>query len=248
MDNNPKQTGDGMIKNPIMTTRELANYIKLNEKTIIRMAQNGKIPGVKVGSQWRFHLAAIDRYLQNDLIESPNDDLDLIIRTKEDVLPLSRLADLKFIEINSPAKTSEQVLIELCKIAYAGGLTSKDNNLLKELKQRERMLSTAVGNAVALPHPRHPSPQLFKEPKIIILRSKTGVDFDAFDKKLVNLFFMPCSSNEFVHIRLLAKISKLLHISGVTKQIINAETKEQIMRLLLEFDRKYLFPGKEPQV
>ncbi|PIQ90302.1 MAG: MerR family transcriptional regulator, partial [Candidatus Omnitrophica bacterium CG11_big_fil_rev_8_21_14_0_20_41_12] len=41
------------MKNPIMTTRELANYIKLNEKTIIRMAQNGKIPGVKVGSQWR---------------------------------------------------------------------------------------------------------------------------------------------------------------------------------------------------
>jgi len=247
MDSNYKEAGGEMVKNPIMTTRELAHYIKLNEKTVIRMAQSGKIPGVKIGNQWRFHLAAIDKYIQTDLIESSNGDLDLIIGTKEDAIPLSRLTGLKFIEINSPAKTSEQVLIELCKIAYAGGLTSKNNSLLKELKQRERMLSTAVGNGVAFPHPRHPSPQLFKDPKIIILRSKRGIDFNAPDKKSVSLFFMPCASIEFVHIRLLAKISKLLHVSGIVDQIMSANTKEQIMRLLLEFDRKHLFPGKEPQ-
>ncbi len=231
-----------MVKNPIMTTRELANYIKLNEKTVIRMAQNGKMPGVKIGNQWRFHLTTIDRYLQTDLIESSNGDLDLIIETKKDAIPLSRLTDSKFIKINSPVKTSEQVLIELCKIAYAGGLTSKYDNLLKELKQREQMLTTAVGNRVALPHPRHPSEQLFKEPKIIILHSKKGINFNAPDKKLASVFFMPCASTEFVHIRLLAKISKLLHDTNIVEQIINAKTKEQIMRLLLEFDKKHLFP------
>jgi len=231
-----------------MTTRELANYIKLNEKTVIRMAQNGKLPGVKIGNQWRFHLAAIDRYLQADLMESPSSDLDLIIGTKEGIIPLSRLTGPKFISVNSSAKIPEQALIELCKMAYEGGLTSKGSNLLKELKQRERMLSTAVGGGVAFPHPRHPSPELFKEPKVVILRLKSGVNFDAPDGKPINIFFMPCAANEFVHVRLLAKISKLLHVPGVVDKIINAKTKDQIMRLLLEFDRKYLFISKKTRI
>ena len=53
-----------MLNSKVMTTKELAEYIKLNEKTIIKMAQNGELPGKKVGNQWRFHLMAIDNYLQ----------------------------------------------------------------------------------------------------------------------------------------------------------------------------------------
>ena len=44
-------------------SKELAEYLKLNEKTIIKMAQNKDLSGVKVGNQWRFHRAAIDAYL-----------------------------------------------------------------------------------------------------------------------------------------------------------------------------------------
>jgi len=233
-----------MVTNPIMTTRELAAYIKLNEKTVIRMAQNGKIPGVKVGNQWRFHLAAIDRYLQTDLMESSDNDLDLIIRTKEDAVPLSRLTGSKFIELHSSARTLDQVLTHLSKIAYDSELTFNKSILLKELKQREKMLSTAVSGGAAFPHPRHPSPKLFKEPKIIIVRSKTGIDFDAPDKQPVNMFFMPCAPNEFVHIRLLAKISKLLHFFGGVDKFMKVESKDQIIRLILQFDRQYLFSGK----
>ncbi|MBN2542324.1 PTS sugar transporter subunit IIA [bacterium] len=230
-----------MERNPVMTTRELARYIKLNEKTVLRMAQNGQIPGVKIGNQWRFHLASIDRYLQTDLMESSNADLDLIISTKENVIPLSRLTDLPFMELTSPAKTSDDALAELSKIAYDSGLTPSDGKLVKLLKQRERMLSTAVCNGVAFPHPRHPSPELFKESRIIILRSEKGIDFKAPDGKLVRLFFMPCTPNEFDHVRLLAKISRLLHTPGMVDKIMNLETREQVMQLLLEFDREHFF-------
>jgi len=233
-----------MSKNPIMTTRELASYIKLNEKTVIKMAQNGKIPGVKIGNQWRFHLAAIDRYLQTDLMESSDRELDSIIQTREDVIPLSRLTAVEFIKLDSSVSTSEKVLTELCAIAYAGGLISKESVLLKELKQREKMLSTAVGSGIAFPHPRHPSEELFKEPKFIILRTTKGAGFSAPDNKPVRLFFMPCATNEFIHIRLLAKISKLLHVSAMTEEFMNAKTKEDILRLLMEFDRTHLFPGR----
>lgn len=44
----------------IMTLREVANYLKLNEKTAYRLASEGKIPGFKVGGSWRFRSDEIE--------------------------------------------------------------------------------------------------------------------------------------------------------------------------------------------
>ena len=107
------------------------------------------------------------------------------------------------------------------------------------------MLSTAIGSGVALPHPRHPSPKLCRESKIIIARSKTGIDYGAPDKKPVRIFFMICAQNEFTHLRLLAKISRLLHTSEVIDNFMKAKNKDEIIRLLLEFDRTRLSPKSE---
>ena len=47
----------------ILTIREVAEYLKLNEKTTYRLAAEGKIPGFKVGGAWRFRKAEIDRWI-----------------------------------------------------------------------------------------------------------------------------------------------------------------------------------------
>jgi len=76
-----------MINRHIMTTRELAEYIKMNEKTVLKMAQRGELPGVKIGNQWRFHIDSIDEYIQKGVPKLPDNDLDLIIRTAEHIIP-----------------------------------------------------------------------------------------------------------------------------------------------------------------
>ena len=74
-----------------MTTRELADYIKLNEKTILKMAQTGKLPGIKIANQWRFYLSAVDTHLQKSTIKSSNDNFNILTKTiEEDIIPLSR--------------------------------------------------------------------------------------------------------------------------------------------------------------
>jgi len=40
----------------ILTLKEVANYLKLAEKTAYRLAAEGKLPGFKVGGSWRFTL------------------------------------------------------------------------------------------------------------------------------------------------------------------------------------------------
>jgi excisionase family DNA binding protein len=47
----------------IMTTRELADYLKVHEVTICKHASEGRIPGKRVGRIWRFDKEEIDRWI-----------------------------------------------------------------------------------------------------------------------------------------------------------------------------------------
>jgi excisionase family DNA binding protein len=46
-----------------MTIKELADYLKIAEKTAYRFALEKKIPGFKVGGAWRFRKAEIDKWI-----------------------------------------------------------------------------------------------------------------------------------------------------------------------------------------
>ena len=47
----------------IMTTKELAKYLKLHEITICKYATDGKIPALRIGRVWRFDKDAIDKWI-----------------------------------------------------------------------------------------------------------------------------------------------------------------------------------------
>lgn len=47
----------------VMTIGELAAYLKISRSTLYKLAQEGKVPGQKVGRHWRFHRETIDRWL-----------------------------------------------------------------------------------------------------------------------------------------------------------------------------------------
>lgn len=55
-----------MAKSPpdaVMTIVELSRHLRISRSTLYNLAQEGKLPGQKVGRHWRFHMAAIDRWL-----------------------------------------------------------------------------------------------------------------------------------------------------------------------------------------
>lgn len=54
-----------MSDDAILTIKELAKYLKIAEKTAYRFASEGKVPGFKVGSAWRFRKSEIDRWISD---------------------------------------------------------------------------------------------------------------------------------------------------------------------------------------
>jgi excisionase family DNA binding protein len=47
----------------IMTTKEIAKYLKLHEVTICKLSKEGKIPCIRIGGVWRFVKEVVDEWI-----------------------------------------------------------------------------------------------------------------------------------------------------------------------------------------
>jgi excisionase family DNA binding protein len=65
------------VERDIMTVQEVAEYLRLNEMTIYRLARKGEIPALKVGRTWRFKKELINEWFRQAAGKVSNlDDAD----------------------------------------------------------------------------------------------------------------------------------------------------------------------------
>ena len=57
------------LSGDVMTIEELSEYLKIPKSTLYKQVQERKIPGQKIGKQWRFSRAAIDRWMNDPEIK-----------------------------------------------------------------------------------------------------------------------------------------------------------------------------------
>lgn len=48
----------------ILTIKEVAGYLKVNERTVYRLAVSGDIPAFKVGGSWRFRKETLEQWIE----------------------------------------------------------------------------------------------------------------------------------------------------------------------------------------
>lgn len=53
------------MNDDILTIPEVAELLRIAEKTVYTLAQRGEIPAFKVGGQWRFSRGAIQTWIDN---------------------------------------------------------------------------------------------------------------------------------------------------------------------------------------
>jgi excisionase family DNA binding protein len=57
------------MSDEILTIREVADLLKINEKTAYKLASAGRLPGFKVGGSWRFQREEIGNWIKRKLEE-----------------------------------------------------------------------------------------------------------------------------------------------------------------------------------
>jgi excisionase family DNA binding protein len=64
------------VTDEIMTAQEVAQYLRLAEATIYKLAQAGEIPAVKVGRTWRFKRQLIDEWFRKSAAIAPDSGVE----------------------------------------------------------------------------------------------------------------------------------------------------------------------------
>mgnify|MGYP002064968986 CR=1 FL=1 len=55
------------MNNEILTAKEVAKLLRLKTRTVQTLASQGKLPGMKIGKQWRFRRSEIDSIFGRDI-------------------------------------------------------------------------------------------------------------------------------------------------------------------------------------
>ena len=136
------------------------------------------------------------------------------------------------------ATTKRGVLEELAAPLVAGPTGLKLEAVVEVLMDRERLGSTGIGDNIAIPHGKLPHlPQLL----LAFGRSLKGVDFDSMDGKPSHLFFLLLApvNSAGLHLKALAKISKMLMSQSFRESLMQAASVEEIHTLLSEKDAEF---------
>ena len=85
------------------------------------------------------------------------------------------------------------------------------DSLYKALCEREQVLTTAVGNGIALPHTRTPILSNESEETICVVYLKKPIDMKALDGKPVSVMFVLLAANNQTHLTVLSKLAGLFN-------------------------------------
>lgn len=228
----------------ILTLRELADYLRVNERTILRMLKTGQVQGAKIGGQWRFNSRQIDGLFFPEGTASAAEGESLASMASSHLsIPVSRTLAAERMVMEMAATQVGEVIEELTPPDLLGTLVMEVESLRAKCLAREQLLSTGVGNGVAIPHPRDPVPTLKAPAMIVFGRSVRGVEFGAVDGKPVHLFFLLCCQNIEIHLHLMGQLATILRDPGFADRCLACEAPDEVLRLMLEFERLQFLGG-----
>jgi PTS system nitrogen regulatory IIA component len=200
----------------------LASYLHLMPQQVARLADRGKLPGRKVGGQWRFSQADIHHWLEDRIGLSDEEQLVEMEGVLERApgqdsnqeIVLAEMLPETAIAVPLQARTRNSVLQAMVGLAAQTGWLWDPDKMLEAVRAREEMAPTALDNGVALLHPRRPMASILGQGFLALGITQTGIAFAGSRGMLTDVFFLICSVSDHGHLRTLARLSRVIGSPG----------------------------------
>ena len=223
----------------------LAVYLHLTPQQVTRLADRSKLPGRKVAGQWRFARAEIHHWLEGRIGLSDESELvgveDVLQRAAGTEQPqeirLGELLPLEAIAIPLAARTRNSVITHMVELAANTGWLWDPPKMVEAVRAREDMHPTALENGVALLHPRRPMSRILSQPLLALGRTGTGIPFGGA-VPTTDVFFLVCSVEDRGHLRVLARLSRVLTSPGFLDALREASDAKAAHQLIVDAENK----------
>ncbi|MCX6828484.1 MAG: PTS sugar transporter subunit IIA [candidate division Zixibacteria bacterium] len=146
-------------------------------------------------------------------------------------MKLSKFCSEDLINFNLKAPDKDGVLKELVEHAAKSNLVKDAGELLRDVRERENLVTTGVGYGVAFPHAKT------KATKGIVIafgRSERGIEFDAMDHKPAHLFFLIAAPEDAIgaHLNVMARLSYIMKSEENRAKMMKVTSPGELLQMI----------------
>ncbi|RQW04650.1 PTS sugar transporter subunit IIA [candidate division KSB1 bacterium] len=151
---------------------------------------------------------------------------------------LRDLLSVDVIKIPLASKEKYQIIEELVDVLNDAGRIKNRDMVLQAVFARERVMSTGMGNGVAIPHAKTDG---VRELVLAFGVTREDIDFEAIDEKPVRIVFLLAGPTEQtgLHLKALSHISRLMHRKEFRKKLAAVQSADEVLAAIAEEERNY---------
>ena len=225
-----------------LTVRDAAHLLNVTEKTIYRWIKQQSIPAYRVQDQYRFNRAELLEWATSRKLKVSS---KIFLEPEFDGQPIPSLhAALTnggvFYRVSGDDKA--HALREAVELLRLPEEVDREY-LLRVLMAREAIVSTAVGDGIAIPHVRNPVVLHVGRPSLALCFLETAIEYGALDGKPVNTLFMIISPTTRAHLHLMSKLSFVLRDPDVQASIKRQDARQEILQQFERAEQSLVLPG-----
>jgi len=205
------------------------------EATLRRWARQGKIPTRERSGTYVFRkgeLAKWARWRNLTLMDSASPPAALPAAGEISLYGTMKSGGAFF---KVPGTDAREVLTAANKLIPLPGTVDR-RMLLERLLQREDLVSTGIGNGVAIPHPRYPMEDIPAGGIISTFFLKKEIDFRAVDGLPVFVLFIILNPDTKTHLELLSRLSFCLREDGFIGFLRGCGSNEDLLLKIQEIE------------
>ena len=238
-----RQVPGGKMTHEWYTLDELAKRLGRNRRGVEKLVNRGRLPGHKVGGEWRFNSVEITHWLEQQLRSFSDEQLAGVEESHRSTevdadVPVTSLLRPETVQVPLPARTRRSVIKTLVEVAGRTWKVWEPAVVLEAVLDRESVLPTGFENGMAIPHPRNPLPDALGASVVAYGRTSAGIAFGAPRRALTDIFFLVLCRDARTHLQVLARLGRMMQFPDFTDRLRGAEDAGSTWALIREADEQ----------
>ena len=207
-------------KDEILTSKNVAKFLKISEKEVIELAQKGALPRGKLGDTWRFNRREIENWANRRLTPRlSNNHIKNI--SLDSILTRNRIIFIR-------ETKKEAALNSVIDLFLSVNEIENRQEIADSIFKREQLMSTGIGLSIAVPHARLNS---INDIYMAIGICENDIeDYESLDNNPVRIIVMILAgrNQHTQYIQTLSRISVLLKEQETRNRILQSKSIDEI--------------------